>query len=247
MRRVERRRPHPRAGLRRRAARADRVLERYYGPPAPRRRSDPLSALIGTILSQHTSDINSHRAYMRLRARFPSWGAVLDAPVGAVVDAIRPGGLGVLKARRIHAVLRRIVSERGAPTLNFLRRWEGQRARAWLRSLDGVGPKTAAIVLMFALGKRGFAVDTHVYRIGRRMGLIPERLSVEEAHPWMEALVQPARHRPFHLLLVRHGRELCKASRPRCPLCPVRDLCDFYSATGQRHTRPLLLTSSRSA
>jgi len=239
--------PRPPAALRRKAARADRLLERYYGRPARHRQSDPLSALIGTILSQHTSDINSHRAFARLRARFPSWGAVLDAPVEAIVDAIRPGGLGVLKARRIHAVLRRIVSERGAPSLGFLRRWDGPRARAWLRRLEGVGPKTAAIVLMFALGKRAFAVDTHVYRIGRRMGLIPEGLSVEAAHRWMEALVRPGRHRPLHLLLVRHGREICKAGRPRCPVCPVRGLCDFYRAAGRRRARPLRLTASRSA
>jgi endonuclease-3 len=232
--------PRPPAALRRKAARADRLLERHSGRPARNRRSDPLAELIGTILSQHTSDTNSHRAFTRLRARFPSWEAVLDAPPGAVVDAIRSGGLGVLKARRIHAVLRRIVGERGAPSLDFLRRWDGRRARAWLRSLEGVGPKTAAIVLMFALGKRAFAVDTHVYRIGRRMGLIPDRLSLEEAHPWMETLIRPGRYRPFHLLLVRHGRELCKARRPRCPLCPVRGLCDFYRATtDRRRARPL--------
>ncbi len=219
----------PSAALRRTALRVDRILEAYYGPPTPRRRRrDPLSTLIGTILSQNTSDVNSRRAFERLRGRFPSWRAVLKAPAGAVIEAIRPGGLGVLKAARIQTVLRRIEVERGGLALDFLRRWPTARARAWLHTLEGVGPKTAAIVLAFALGRPAFAVDTHVYRVGRRLGLIPVRLSVEEAHRWMEALVRPSRHRPFHLLLVRHGREICKAGRPRCPLCPVRRLCDFY-------------------
>jgi len=211
----------------------DRILEAYYGPPARRRQRDPLSTLIGTILSQNTSDVNSRRAFERLRGRFPSWKAVLKAPAGAVIETIRPGGLGVLKATRIQTVLRRIVAETGGLSLDFLRRWPTPRARAWLHALDGVGPKTAAIVLAFALGRPAFAVDTHVYRVGRRLGLIPERLSVEEAHRWMEALVKPARHMPFHLLLVRHGREICKAGRPRCPLCPVRRLCDFYRHANQ--------------
>ncbi len=230
-------RPHPSAALRRKALRADRILEAHYGPPARRRRLDPLSTLISTVLSQNTSDVNSHRAFERLRARFPSWEAVLSAPAGAVIEAIRPGGLGALKAVRIQTVLRRIVTERSVLSLDFLRRWPAARAKAWLRNLDGVGPKTAAIVLAFALGKPAFAVDTHVYRVGRRMGLIPGRLSVEEAHRWMEALVKPERCRPFHLLLVRHGREICKAARPRCPLCPVRQMCDFYRSTKRAHAR----------
>jgi endonuclease-3 len=222
----------PPAALRRRAALVDRMLEGYYGPPQRRRRLDPVSTLVLAILSQNTSDTNSCRAFERLRARFASWEAVRDAPAGAVVEAIRPAGLAALKAPRIQAALRRITAERGVLSLDFLRRSPAQRAKSWLRRLDGVGPKTAAIVLAFGLGTPAFAVDTHVYRVGRRIGLIPERLSVEEAHDWMEAAVPPERYGPFHRLLVRHGREICTAGRPRCPACPVRRLCDFYRRQG---------------
>ncbi len=223
-------RPGPPAARRGQAARIDRRLEAFYGPPPRRRSRDALSTLVGAILSQNTSDANSRRALARLRARFRSWEAVRDAPLASLIGAIRPAGLAALRAPRIQAILRRVSAERGALSLTFLRRWPVERARAWLRSLDGVGPKTAAIVLAFGLGKPAFAVDTHVYRVGRRLGLIPGALSVEEAHPWMEELVRPERHGAFHLLLVRHGREICKAARPRCHLCPVRRLCDFYAA-----------------
>ncbi len=207
----------------------DQLLEARYGRPRRRSRRDPVSTLVLTILSQNTSDTNSSRAFERLRARFSSWAAARDAPVDAVIEAIRPAGLGGLKAPRIQAVLRRITAERGTLSLDFLRRWPVGRAKTWLRSLGGVGPKTAAIVLMFGLGKPAFAVDTHVYRVGRRIGIMPHETSVEDAHDWMEALVRPERYGPFHLLLVRHGREVCKAGRPRCGICPVRRLCDFYA------------------
>ena len=219
----------PRAALRRKAERVDRVLEAFYGPPPRRRPRDAVSTLVQTILSQNTSDANSGRAFERLRSRFSSWTAVRDAPVGAVIEALKPAGLAALKAPRIQTILRRIAAERGALSLDFLRAESVERARAWLRGLDGVGPKTAAIVLVFGLGKPAFAVDTHVYRVGRRIGLIPERLSVEQAHVWMEALVARARYAPFHLLLVRHGREICKALRPRCAICPARRMCDFFA------------------
>lgn len=222
--------PRPSAAQRHKAARVDRMLEAHYGPPRRRRRWDPIATLVHTILSQNTSDINSERAFERLRARFRSWGAVRDARAGAVVEAIRPAGLGAIKAPRIQAILRCITTARGTLSLGFLRRWPVGHAKAWLRSLDGVGPKTAAIVLVFGLGKPAFAVDTHVYRVGRRLGVIPEEMSVEDAHDWAEGLVRPARYGPFHLLLVRHGRRICKAARPRCPICPVRRLCAFYAA-----------------
>ncbi len=222
----------PPAALRRKAARVDRMLEARYGAPRRRSRLDPLSTLVHTVLSQHTSDTNSHRAFERLRGRFPSWAMLRDAPVEAVVDAIRPAGLSRLKAPRIQALLRRVTAERGRLSLDFLRRWPVDRAKAWLRTLDGVGPKTAAIVLIFGLGKSAFPVDTHVYRVGRRIGIIPDRLSAEKAHEWIEALVRPARYGPFHLLLIRHGREICKAGRPRCAICPVRRHCDFFRRAG---------------
>jgi len=216
----------PRAALRRKAERIDRALEAYYGIPA-RWHLDPLSELVLTILSQNTSDANSWRGFKRLRERFPTWEAVRDAPVEAVEEAIRPAGLAAQKAPRIQAILRRITEERGELSLDFLADWPVEEAKAYLRRLNGVGPKTAAIVLLFSLGKPAFPVDTHVHRVGTRLGLIPEGMSAERAHAWMEALVPPARYLPFHLLLIRHGREICKAQRPRCDLCPVRRDCDF--------------------
>lgn len=217
----------PRAALRRKAEKIDRALEAYYGVPA-RWRLDPLSELILTVLSQNTSDINSWRAFERLRERFPTWEAVRDAPVEAVREAIRPAGLSAQKAPRIQRILQRITEERGELSLDFLAEWPVEEAKAWLRRLDGVGPKTAAIVLLFSLNRPAFPVDTHVHRVGTRLGLIPEGMSAEKAHDWMEALIPPERYLPFHLLLIRHGREICKAQRPRCELCPVRRWCDFY-------------------
>lgn len=218
----------PPAALRRKAAQVDRLLEASYGAPHRRQRLDPVSTLVLTILSQNTSDTNSHRAFARLREKFPSWEAVRDAPTPRVVEAIRPAGLAALKAPRIQAALRRITEEWGVLSLDFLRRWHPARAKAWLQNLEGVGPKTAAIVLVFGLGIPAFPVDTHVFRVGKRIGLIPDGMTADDAHAWMEALVPPRRYGPFHLLLVRHGREVCRARVPRCPVCPVRALCDFY-------------------
>jgi len=219
----------PPAALRRKAAWVDRTLAALYGPPRRWRRRNALSTLVATVISQHTADVNTHRAFARLRAAYPSWAAVRDAPVRAVAAALRPAGLSALKAPRIQAILRRLSAERGTLSLEFLRRWAAARARAWLLSLDGVGPKTAAIVLVFGLQKPAFAVDTHVYRVGRRIGLIPERLSADQAHDWMDALVRPARRGPLHLLLVGHGREVCTARAPRCAVCPLRRRCAFYA------------------
>lgn len=219
----------PPASLRNRAAAVDRILRRRYRL-RPWRSRDPLGMLIGTILSQHTSDTNSERAYAQLRRRLPTWEAVRAATTAQVAAAIRPAGLASLKAPRIHAVLRRLARERGRLSLAFLRGWPRDEARAWLRSVPGVGPKTAAIVLQFGLAKPAFAVDTHVDRVGRRLGLIPARMSTEDAHAWMEALVPPARYGPLHRFLVRHGREVCTARGPRCEVCPIRAWCDYGTA-----------------
>lgn len=219
----------PPASLRYQAAAVDRILRRRYRL-RPWRSRDPLGMLIGTILSQHTSDTNSERAYAQLRRRLPTWEAVRAATTAQVAAAIRPAGLASLKAPRIHAVLRRLARERGRLSLAFLRGWPRDEARAWLRSVPGVGPKTAAIVLQFGLAKPAFAVDTHVDRVGRRLGLIPARMSTEDAHAWMEALVPPARYGPLHRFLVRHGREVCTARGPRCEVCPIRAWCDYGTA-----------------
>ncbi|MDP2726348.1 MAG: endonuclease III [Dehalococcoidia bacterium] len=204
-----------------------RLLEEYgHHPWQPR--LDPLSELIYTILSQNTSDVNSHRAFQRLRAAFPTWEKLMAAPVEEIAGAIQVGGLAFVKAPRIKAVLTRIAEERGSLDLSFLRDMEAQQARAWLRELPGVGAKTASIVLLFALGKPALPVDTHVHRVSRRLGLIGERDSAEKAHDLLEALLHPNDYYDFHVNVLTHGRRVCTARNPRCTVCVVNGLCPAY-------------------
>ncbi len=203
-------------------------LEQFYGPRKARRTGDPLGELVATILSQNTSDINSGRAYDALRQRYPTWEAVLDAPTAELYDTIRSAGLGNIKAPRIQNTLRAILERRGELSLDFLDALPLDQARAWLRSLEGIGPKTAACVLLFALGKPAMPVDTHVHRVAGRLGLIGPRVSAERAHALLEGMLPPEAIYPFHVEMIQHGRQVCQAQRPRCPVCPLADLCDFY-------------------
>ncbi len=207
------------------------ALLRVYGTPTWRPHHPPLDELVLTILSQHTSDVNSVRAFTALRAAFPTWEAVRDAPVAAVAAAIQSGGLAQVKAPRIQAVLRRIWEERGSFDLDFLRTEPLDQVRAWLTGLPGVGPKTAACVLLFSCGRPALPVDTHVHRVARRLGLVPDRVSAEGAQLLLEAMVPPDDYYAFHLNLIRHGREVCKAPRPRCEVCVIRAWCAYYAAT----------------
>jgi len=200
------------------------LLLAEYGD-RPWRPRDPVASLVNTILSQNTNDVNRDRAYERLRERFPTWEAVRDAPEEELVEAIRPAGLGPTKGPRIQGALRRITAERGAISLDFLSEMELEEARAWLLALPGVGPKTAAIVLLFALGKRAFPVDTHVHRVTRRLGLIPESASREKAHDLLETLVPPEIYYPLHLNLIAHGRAICHARNPECERCVLEEVC----------------------
>ncbi|MGC8873308.1 MAG: endonuclease III domain-containing protein [Chloroflexia bacterium] len=201
-----------------------RLVARYGERPS-RTRLDPVGELVSTILSQNTNDRNRDRAFARLRERFPTWEAVRDAPVKEVEEAIRPAGLARLKAPRIQAALRRITRERGDLQLDFLAHMPLEEARAWLMSLEGVGPKTAAIVLLFAFGRPAFPVDTHIHRVSRRLGLIPPGTSREEAHRQLEALLPPEIYASFHLNLIAHGRETCHPRHPACHSCEIADLC----------------------
>lgn len=210
-------------------------LERAYGLPVWRTPLPALDELVSTILSQNTNDLNRDRAFQSLRARFPTWEAVRDAPSRSVVAAIRSAGLANLKGTRIQKALRAITAERGSLDLDFLRRLPPDEARAWLLRLHGVGPKTAAIVLQFALGHAAFPVDTHVYRVSGRLGLRPERASAEQAHDILADLFQPEDYGSVHLNLIRHGRQVCHARRPACPDCILRDLCQYWRA---QETRP---------
>jgi endonuclease-3 len=205
-------------------------LEGAYGIPDWRPHGDAVSELVLTILSQNTSDANSGRAFARLLAAFPTWEAVADAPLGALVEAIRPGGLAPTKAPRIRAALRDIRKRTGSFELGFLRELPLDEAREWLRSIDGVGPKTAACVLLFALGRPAMPVDTHVFRVAGRLGLVPARaggaaMTPEKAHALLEAMVEAEGYYAFHIGLIKHGRRTCGAQRPRCPECVLRDLC----------------------
>jgi endonuclease-3 len=207
------------------------ALLRIYGTPTWRPHHPPLDELVLTILSQHTSDVNSFRAFKTLRAALPTWEAVRDAPVAAVAAAIQSGGLAQVKAPRIQAVLRRIWEERGSFDLDFLRTAPLNEARAWLTALPGVGPKTAACVLLFSCGRPALPVDTHVHRVARRLGLVPDRVSAEGAQLLLESMIPPDDYYAFHLNLIRHGREVCKAPRPRCEVCVIRAWCAYYAAT----------------
>ncbi len=223
--------PHPDPRLRERVLEIHRRLLEAYGEPE-RPRMDPVSELVCTILSQNTNDVLRDRAYEALRQRFPTWEAVRDAPVEAVEEAIRIAGLAAQKARWIQGALRHITRHRGRIELDFLRDLSTEEALAWLTAIPGVGPKTAAIVLLFSLGMPAFPVDTHVHRLSRRLGLIPDRTSREKAHLLLGELVPPELYLPFHLNLIRHGRRICLARRPRCGACLLADLCPSARTEG---------------
>jgi len=214
----------------RRAERVYAALLQEYGQPVWRKPLPALDELVSTILSQNTNDINRDRAFELLRARFPTWEAVRDAPEAEVIEAIRPAGLANQKGPRIQQVLRAITQERGALDLEFLRDLPVDQARAWLTRFKGVGPKTAAIVLLFSLGLPAFPVDTHVHRVTGRLGLRPDRLSADDSHAYFEGLLPPETYYAAHLNLIRHGREVCHALRPECERCVLRGLCVYYKS-----------------
>lgn len=216
---------------REKALRVHRRLLAEYGEPVWQPHHEPLDELVLTILSQNTSDVNSGRAYTQLRAHYPTWREVLDADTTALAEVIRPGGLGQMKAPRIQNALRRIQEERGELNLDFLAETEPEAARRWLLALDGVGPKTAAIVLLFALGRPAFPVDTHVHRVTRRLGLAPQQATPEQVQNLIEATLPPEAFYAFHLNLIAHGRQVCKAIKPLCATCVLQADCDWYRAT----------------
>jgi len=204
----------------------ERLLE-FYGEPIWRNPLPAIDELVSTILSQNTNDINRDRAFNALRAKFSTWEQVRDAQANDVVEAIRPSGLANQKGPRIQQVLRSITEERGSLDLSFLKDMSIEEARNWLTKFNGVGPKTAAIVLCFSLDMPAFPVDTHVYRVTGRIGLRPEKMTVEQAHPHLESLFPPETYYAAHLNIIRLGREICQARRPRCEVCPIINLCDY--------------------
>jgi endonuclease III len=202
-------------------------LRALYGAKVNRPHGHPIAELVRTILSQNTSDTNRDVAYERLRERFPTWEEVRDAPLDQVADALRPGGLAETKAPRIQEALRRIANGDGEPDLDWLADAPREEAIDYLVALPGVGRKTAACVMIFALGRPEIPVDTHVHRVGGRLGLFPERASFEVAHDEMLRITDPADAYELHINLIEHGRAVCRP-RPRCDQCELRRMCPYY-------------------
>ncbi len=204
----------------------ERLLEKF-GEPIWRNPLPAIDELVSTFLSQNTNDVNRDRAFDSLRAKFPTWEEVRDAPEADVIEAVRIAGLANTKGPNIKRALRQISDERGELDLGFLKEMPVEEARAWLTKFKGVGPKTAAIVLLFSLGMPAFPVDTHVYRITGRVGLRPEKISVEKAHPHLESVFPPESYYAAHLNIIRLGREICKARKPICEECPLVGICNY--------------------
>jgi endonuclease III len=204
----------------------DRLRE-LYGRPDWEPHGHPIAELVRTVLSQNTSDVNRDVAYSRLRERFPSWEEVRDAPLGELADALRPGGLSQTKAPRIQEILRRITNQDGEPDLDWLTGSDREAALDALTALPGVGRKTAACVMIFALGRPEIPVDTHVYRVGGRLGLFPASASFESAHDEMLRITDPDDAYELHINLIRHGRRVCRPA-PRCEQCALRRMCPYW-------------------
>jgi endonuclease-3 len=203
-----------------------RRLEERHGPLEPPRRLDPLEELILTVLSQNTSDVNRDRAFAAMRTRYTTWEALAEADPSDLAAAIKPGGLSNIKAPRILGILREIQERQGGSLdLSWMNEASSEAVEDYLTSLPGVGPKTAACVLAFSLGRPALPVDTHVFRVARRLGFIDERTGAARAHRVMEDLVPAELRIRMHVGLIRHGRTICRAGRPACEICPVQDLC----------------------
>lgn len=209
----------------------DARLIKIYGEPG-RRRRDPVAQLVVTMLSQATTDTQTARSFENLRRRFRTWEEVRYAPAREIAKEIKASGLSRQKAPRIKAALQFISRERGKIELAFLKRMPDEEAFRWLTQIKGVGAKTASIVLLFALQRPFFPVDTHVHRVTRRLGWVPPNASADKAHEILQPLVPADLDYRLHLNLIRLGREICLARQPRCEVCPLTDLCEYYRQNG---------------
>ena len=206
-------------------------LRHRFGTPTWHVKLPAVDELVCTILSQNTNDINRDKAFQALKERYPDWEAVRDADPAELQYVIRIAGLANQKGPNIQAALRNITEERGKIDLDWLREKDPEEARKWLVKLRGVGPKTAAIVMVFALGMPAFPVDTHIYRVTGRIGLRPRDLDISKTHAYMEQIADPADFGSLHLNLINLGREICQARKPKCPICPIIDLCQYEDKT----------------
>lgn len=204
------------------------LLIEHYGYPEWRQHLPPVDELVCTILSQATSDTNRDKGFYSLKARFPDWESVRDAPVEAIQQAIHSAGLSNMKAPRIKSALQFITDTVGDISLDFLQAMDINEARHWLTQIEGIGLKTASIILLFCYNKPAFPVDTHVHRVTRRLGLVNENADATKAHYLMEQIAEPENFYADHLNIIRHGREVCKAQRPRCEQCFLKTYCQYY-------------------
>ena len=214
--------------LRTKAAKIDVILTDLYGRKEIEGDEDPMDTLVETILSQNTTDKNSHRAFRELKRAYPRWEHMIGASPKRVAGLIRSGGLARIKAERILDALEFIKKNRGELRLDFLHSLNPSQADAWLAQMKGVGPKTRGIILLFALRMPAFPVDTHIHRVTKRLGLIGQKTSRETAQEELAGLVPPGEYYNFHINLIEHGRAVCQARLPRCSTCKIRRFCDFY-------------------
>lgn len=203
------------------------LLEQTYQTAPQRRHQDPVDCLIRTVLSQNTNDVNRDRAFDSMIDRFKTWDGVLKADTRSIASSIKVGGLSNTKSKRIKEILKSIKAERGKIELDFLRRIDPGQAEQKLLAYPGVGLKTARCVQIFALGQAAFPVDTHIFRITKRLGLIAEKASPEQAHQQLGQAVAPDKMYTFHINLIKHGRALCRARNPLCPQCPLLSHCPY--------------------
>jgi endonuclease-3 len=204
-----------------------RRLRAEQGPFVPKPVLPVIDEVVATVLSQHTSDINSERAFAQLKDKFPSWEEVAAAPAPQVADAIRCGGIADQKARRIQQILAAISEREGRIDLSRLDDLDDAAVASYLESLPGVGPKTAACVLTFAMGRAAFPVDTHVHRVATRLGWLPPKTAADRAHRLLGPMVPADIRYDLHVAFISHGRTVCKAQRPRCDGCVLHDLCSY--------------------
>jgi endonuclease-3 len=223
--------------MEKRIRRLSDLLQREYGKKLWKVHGDPLSVLIGTILSQNTSDNNSHKAFANLKSKFKNWDEVRKAKVKKIADTIRSGGLADIKALRIKNILNQIYGENGSLNLSFLKRWRTDKIKSWLRRFKGVGDKTIACVLLFSLKRPAMPVDTHVLRVSKRLGLVPQNLNANQAEALLEELVPKNLIYQFHLNLIACGRKVCKAANPNCQDCVLLENCEFGKSYSRPHGR----------
>jgi endonuclease III len=210
------------------------LLVQQHGARKWQRPGDAMAVLVRTVLSQTTNQANTEAAYKKLRQRYPTWDSVADAPYNVVSRVIHVGGLAMQKAQCISGVLRGLRSKRGKIDLDFLADMPLEKARKTLLAFEGVGPKTADCVLLFAYNMPAFPVDTHVHCMAKRLGLVRRGSSVEQAHEILTPLIPPPQRYAMHVLMVEHGRQVCRLVRPLCPNCRLMEMCRF----GQRQFPP---------